>query len=54
MSLYEDYLKDIESRKSQGLSPKPIEDADLVGALITQIKDTNHEHREGFAEILYL
>ena len=26
MSLYADYLKEIEKRKSQGLSPKPIDD----------------------------
>ena len=47
MSLYTDYLKQIESRKDQGLHPKPIEDADLVEVLIDQIKDLNHEHREG-------
>jgi len=45
MSLYEDYLKQIEARKEQGLHPKPIEDGDMVEALITQIKDTGHEHR---------
>lgn len=45
MSLYTDYLKQIETRKDQGLHPKPIEDADFVEELITQIKDLKHEHR---------
>lgn len=45
MSLYTDYLEQIEARKGQGLHPKPIEDAPLVEALIAQIKDTGHEHR---------
>ena len=30
MSLYIDYLSEIESRKKEGLKPKPIEDTDLV------------------------
>lgn len=46
MSLYQDYLKEIEERKTQGLSPKPIEDAALVAELVAQILDTEHEHRE--------
>jgi aconitate hydratase 2 / 2-methylisocitrate dehydratase len=45
MSLYTDYLKQIETRKDHGLHPKPIEDADFVEELITQIKDLNHEYR---------
>ncbi len=47
MSLYTDYLDQIETRKGQGLHPKPIEDADLVNALIEQIIDLDHEHRRG-------
>ncbi|MCH2250791.1 MAG: bifunctional aconitate hydratase 2/2-methylisocitrate dehydratase [Cognatishimia sp.] len=46
MSLYTDYLEEIETRKTQGLSPKPIDQADLVDELIAQIKDTGNEHRE--------
>ena len=46
MSSYSDYLKEIEERKSQDLSPKPIEDGALVSEIIEQIKDTGHEHRE--------
>ena len=45
MGLYTDYLKQIETRKEQGLHPKPIEDADFVEELIVQIKDLQHEHR---------
>ncbi len=45
MSLYTDYLAQIETRKEQGLHPKPIEDAPLVEELIAQIKDAGHEHR---------
>ena len=45
MSLYTDYLAQIETRKEQGLHPKPIEDAPLVAELIAQIKDLDHEHR---------
>ncbi|MQY43662.1 bifunctional aconitate hydratase 2/2-methylisocitrate dehydratase [Epibacterium sp. SM1969] len=45
MSLYTDYLTEIENRKSQGLHPKPIDDGALVGELISQIKDVENEHR---------
>ena len=39
MSLYTDYLNEIETRKEQGLHPKPIEDAALVEELILQVND---------------
>ena len=45
MSLYTEYLKQIEARKQDGLHPKPIEDAPLVEELISQIKDTANPHR---------
>ncbi len=45
MGLYSEYLKEIETRKGQGLHPKPIEDGALVAELIAQIRDVNHEHR---------
>ncbi len=45
MSLYTDYLAQIEERKAHGLHPKPIEDADFVEVLIEQIKDAQHEYR---------
>ena len=46
MSLYTDYLNEIEERKSQGLNPKPIDDGALLSEIIAQIKDTGHEHRD--------
>ena len=45
MSLYTEYLEQIDTRNDQGLNPKPIEDAALVEALIAQIVDADHEHR---------
>ena len=46
MSLYTDYLAEIETRKEQGLAPKPVEDGALVAELISQIKDTGNPYRE--------
>ncbi|CAG2532428.1 aconitase [Maribacter dokdonensis] len=46
MSIYKDYLKEIEERKSQGLHPKPIDGADLLSKIIEQIKDVDNEYRE--------
>lgn len=46
MSIYKDYIKEIEDRKLQGLHPKPIDGADLLSAIIDQIKDLKNEDRE--------
>lgn len=46
MSIYKDYLKEIEERKSQGLHPKPIDGADLLSKIIEQIKDVDNDYRE--------
>jgi aconitate hydratase 2/2-methylisocitrate dehydratase len=46
MSLYQEYLKEIEERKKQDLHPKPIEDSALLSEVIAQIKDTSNEHRK--------
>ncbi|MEM7381743.1 MAG: aconitase family protein, partial [Bacteroidota bacterium] len=46
MSRYTEYLKEIEDRKGQSLHPKPIDDAELLGEIISQIKDVSNEHRE--------
>jgi aconitate hydratase 2/2-methylisocitrate dehydratase len=45
MNFYNDYLKEIEERKTQGLHPKPIDSAELVSEIIEQIKDLSNEHR---------
>ena len=50
MSLYIEYLNEIENRKNQGLNPKPIEDGALVKEIVSQIKDQGHEHRKGALE----
>ncbi len=40
MSLYLEYLAEIESRKNDlGLAPLPIDNAELLAEIITQIKD---------------
>jgi len=46
MSRYTEYLKEIEKRKSQGLHPKPIDDAILLSEVIGQIKDVTNEYRK--------
>jgi aconitate hydratase 2/2-methylisocitrate dehydratase len=46
MEGYIEYLDEIETRKSQGLSPKPIDSGDLLLEIIEQIKDVNHESRK--------
>ena len=47
MSVYSDYLDEIETRRQQGLNPKPIEDAALIKEIISHIEDegsTNIKH----------
>ena len=46
MNLYNEYIKEIEERKGQGLHPKPIDSADLLNEIITQIKDLNNSNRK--------
>ncbi len=45
MSLYDDYLAEIETRKTQGLAPKPIDDGALVKELIYHIEEVRHPAR---------
>lgn len=46
MNTYNDYIKEIEERKGQGLHPKPIDGAELLSEIIAQIKDLGNEYRE--------
>ncbi|QDW20437.1 bifunctional aconitate hydratase 2/2-methylisocitrate dehydratase [Flavobacterium sp. KBS0721] len=46
MNIYQDYIQEIEERKGQGLNPKPIDGAELLGEIIEQIKDLNNEYRQ--------
>ncbi|MDC0647066.1 bifunctional aconitate hydratase 2/2-methylisocitrate dehydratase [Opitutales bacterium] len=43
---YQEYLAEIEERKAQGLSPKPIDGSDLLAEIICQIKDANNPNRK--------
>ena len=43
---YQEYLAEIEERKGQGLSPKPIDGSDLLAEIISQIKDANNPNRK--------
>ncbi|KYH04166.1 MULTISPECIES: bifunctional aconitate hydratase 2/2-methylisocitrate dehydratase [Chryseobacterium] len=45
MSIYKDYIKEIEERKTQGLHPKPIDGAELLSEIIAQIKDSGNADR---------
>jgi aconitate hydratase 2/2-methylisocitrate dehydratase len=45
MSLYSEYLQEIENRKGQGLHPKPIDSDALLSEIIAQIKDTGNDYR---------
>ena len=46
MNFFISYLDEIENRKKQKLSPKPIEDDRLMAEIITQIKDPLNSHRK--------
>ena len=46
MSIYKDYIKQIEERKAQGLHPLPIDGAELLSKIIEQIKELDNEYRE--------
>jgi len=45
MSIYKQYIVEIDNRKTQGLNPKPIDDSKLLDEIIKQIKDINHVDR---------
>lgn len=45
MVLYDAYLENIETRKQQGLSAKPIDDGDLLAEIIGLIKQPDNGHR---------
>lgn len=52
MSLYSDYITEIEERKDQGLSPKPIDDGELLAEIVSQVKDLNNEERDRSLDFL--
>ena len=46
MSLFDDYLKQIDARKAEGLHPKPIDEADLAAEIVAIIQDAANPHRK--------
>ena len=46
MSHYNIYLDEIENRKKLGLSPKPVDSADLATEIISHIKDVKNKYRK--------
>jgi aconitate hydratase 2 / 2-methylisocitrate dehydratase len=52
MHLYQDYLAEIEERKTAGLHPKPIDSGELTAEIIAQIKDPSNEHRKQSLDFL--
>ena len=46
MSIYKNYLEQIAQRKLQGLHPQPIDGAELLSEIISQIKDVDHTYRK--------
>ncbi|RYD19244.1 MAG: bifunctional aconitate hydratase 2/2-methylisocitrate dehydratase, partial [Verrucomicrobiaceae bacterium] len=52
MHLYQDYLEEIEERKTVGLHPKPIDSGELAAEIIAQIKDPSNEYRKASLDFL--
>ena len=47
MSLYLEYIEEIKNRKEElGLAPLPIDSAELLSEIITQIKDVKNQYRK--------
>ena len=52
MSLYQNYIQEIEDRKTQGLHPLPIDCGELLAEIISQIKNPSHSHRKDSLDFL--
>jgi aconitate hydratase 2/2-methylisocitrate dehydratase len=52
MSHFTAYLDEIKIRKQQNLSPKPIEDGELIAEIVSQIKDYANEYRDDSLKFL--
>ena len=50
MNTYTDYIKEIKERKIEGLNPKPIDGAELLDSIISQIKDLDNPNRKDSLE----
>ena len=49
---YTNYLAEIKERKNLGLNPKPIDEAELISDIISQIKDINNLYRKDSLQFL--
>ena len=49
---YTNYLAEIKERKNLGLNPKPIDEAELLSDIISQIKDINNLYRKDSLQFL--
>ena len=52
MSIYKDYIEEINKRKILGLHPKPIDSAELLNQIIAQIRDLNNQFRKDSLDFL--
>ena len=46
MSLFKEYLSDVDERKQQGLKPKPIDEADLAREIVTLVRKPDDGYRK--------
>ena len=51
--LYKEYLQEIEDRKGQGLDPLPIDGAELLSEVMTQIKEGNENKEQCLKFFIY-
>jgi aconitate hydratase 2/2-methylisocitrate dehydratase len=54
MNLYTDYIAEIETRKTEGLSAKPIDDGALIKEIINHIRDVGSSERSVCLEFFFL
>jgi aconitate hydratase 2/2-methylisocitrate dehydratase len=53
MNLYTDYIAEIETRKIEGLSAKPIDDGALIREIINHIRDVGSSERADCLEFFF-
>jgi aconitate hydratase 2/2-methylisocitrate dehydratase len=53
MNLYTDYIAEIETRKTEGLSAKPIDDGALIKEIIKHIRDVDSSERADCLEFFF-
>ena len=53
MSFFKEYIIEIETRRKEGLKPKPIDDADLIKEIIDNIKNNNNNRNQSLNFFIY-